>query len=781
MTERKQAEENARHLAEEAAARRIAEQNARLIQEQRERLHVTLASIGDAVISTDADGRITFLNPVAETLVGWKTEEAATRTLSDVFRIVNEETRQPVENPATRALQEGMIVGLANHTILISKEGTERPIDDSAAPIRDAQGNVVGCVLVFRDISERKQNEKRLREQQEWLRVTLTSIGDAVIATDTQSRVTLMNGVAQELTGWTQEDAEGQPLETVFAILNEQTEQPVENPVGKVLRDGAIVGLGNHTVLTARDGRKRPIDDSAAPIRDATGEMIGVVLIFRDVTEQRRAEHKLRVSEARKSAILQTALDCIITIDREGKVVEFNPAAERTFGYNRDQVVGQELCEFIIPPSLRGRHREGMARYLATGEGPVLGKRLELPALRADGSEFPVELTITRISTDGPPLFTAYLRDITEQSHAEQYRNVRLAITHALTGAASVQDGAARVLQAVCDNLAWDLGFFWTVNERGDALICLKSWHREGFPATEFEKVSCSRTFSNGEGLPGRIWSNGRPAWILDVVNDSNFPRAPSAAREGLHSAFGCPIVAGEQTIGVIEFFTHSMRKPDADLLELMATIAGGIGQFIERAAAEDQLRQSEQELADFFENATVGLHWVGPDGIILRANRAELDMLGYSREEYVGHPVAEFHADLDVIGDILNRLGSGERLTDYPARLRCKDGSIKDVVIDSSVMWKQGEFVHTRCFTRDVTERKRAEAGFREAERRFKAVFNQQFQFMVILDPDGRVLEANDTCFRATGVERERVIGRLFWETPWWDRLPTMQRNGSE
>ena len=109
------------------------------------------------------------------------------------------------------------------------------------------------------------------------------------------------------------------------------------------------------------------------------------------------------------------------------------------------------------------------------------------------------------------------------------------------------------------------------------------------------------------------------------------------------------------------------------------------------RKEAEERLRRSEQQLADFFENATVGLHWVGPDGTILRANRAELDLLGYDREEYVGRHIAEFHADEDVIGDILRRLQAGESLHDYPARLRCKDGSVKDVLIDSSVMWEGG------------------------------------------------------------------------------------------
>ncbi len=606
LTERKKSEENARRLVEEATARRVAEENARLIQEQRERLHVTLASIGDGVISTDAEGRVDFLNPVAEELVGWKSEEAARRTLNDVFRIVNETTRQPVENPALRALVEGKIVGLANHTVLISREGTERPIDDSAAPIRDARGNVIGSVLVFRDVSERKRNEQKVREQQEWLRVTLASIGDAVIATDTQGRVTFLNPVAQDLTGWTELDAQGQPLEAVFHILNEQTRQAVENPVAKVLREGVIVGLGNHTVLIAKDATERPIDDSAAPIRDTSGNMVGVVLIFRDVTEQRLSERELRSSEARKTAILETALDCVITMDHEGKVVEYNTAAERTFGFRREQVIGRELADFIIPPTLRERHRKGMAHYLATGEGPVLGKRLELPALRSDGAEFPVELAITRISTDGPPLFTAYLRDVSEAKRVEQHRNLRLAVTSALNEASSVDEGASSILRSVCEHLGWDVGFFWSANN--DHLACRASWHRPDVTATAFEEVSCSRTFDKGEGLPGRVWASGEPAWILDIAQDGNFPRLAPATKYGLHSAFACPVVVADRTLGVIEFFTGRIREADADLLETMGTVAGNIGQFIERKVAEDDLRRSEQELAAELE-ATTRLH----------------------------------------------------------------------------------------------------------------------------------------------------------------------------
>jgi PAS domain S-box-containing protein len=134
------------------------------------------------------------------------------------------------------------------------------------------------------------------------------------------------------------------------------------------------------------------------------------------------AQEALRESEARKGAILESALDSIVTIDHAGRVIDFNPTAEKTFGYARAQVVGREMCELLIPPSLRERHRRGMAHYLATGEGPVLGKRLEMTGMRADGTEFPVELAITRIQLDGPPMFTAYLRDLTEHKRLEAIR-----------------------------------------------------------------------------------------------------------------------------------------------------------------------------------------------------------------------------------------------------------------------------------------------------------------------------------------------------------------------
>ena len=141
----------------------------------------------------------------------------------------------------------------------------------------------------------------------EWCRVTLASIGDAVITTDVEGRVTFLNAVAESLTGWTDAEANAQPLETVFSIVNQTTRRPVESPSVRALRDGIVVGLANHTVLTARNGTERPIDDSAAPIRTPEGRLMGVVMVFRDVTERRQAERQQAVAiererEARRGA-----------------------------------------------------------------------------------------------------------------------------------------------------------------------------------------------------------------------------------------------------------------------------------------------------------------------------------------------------------------------------------------------------------------------------------------------------------------------------------------------
>ena len=192
-----------------------------------------------------------------------------------------------------------------------------------------------------------------------------------------------------------------------------------------VAANQASIGLQEARLLSQQKRVASELDQRVAQRTIELGEAheeLGKKRVERSLVEEKlhQEERELKRSEARKAAILESALDCIVTIDHEGCITEFNPAAERTFGHRRDEVVGKQLADVIIPRSFREKHREGFARYLATGEVRVLGKRIEMTAVRADGSEFPVELAVTRIPMEGPPSFTGYLRDITERKRAEQ-------------------------------------------------------------------------------------------------------------------------------------------------------------------------------------------------------------------------------------------------------------------------------------------------------------------------------------------------------------------------
>jgi PAS domain S-box-containing protein len=185
-------------------------------------------------------------------------------------------------------------------------ELTDGRVYERFSTIEYLDGRNIGRVWSFRDITAQKHVEAELRQQREWFQVTLASIGDAVITTDTLGRVTFLNAVAEAKTGWQSADSRGLSLERIFNVVSEYTRQPVPNPIGRVLREGAIVELANHTVLIAKDGSEVAIEDSAAPIRDANGEISGAVMVFHDVTARRRAEATLREADRRKDEFLAT-------------------------------------------------------------------------------------------------------------------------------------------------------------------------------------------------------------------------------------------------------------------------------------------------------------------------------------------------------------------------------------------------------------------------------------------------------------------------------------------
>ena len=298
---------------------------------------------------------------------------------------------------------------------------------------------------IVKDITARKRAEESLAAERERLAVTLRSIGDAVIAVDTAGVVREINPVAEALTGWPAAEALGRPLAEVFRIVNEDTGQPVESPVDKVLRAGKVVGLANHTLLISRDGRRIAIADSGAPIRGSGGDTTGVVMVFRDVTDQRKAErelarmhadlarrvrertadltkangllqqqmHERRMVDQRHSLMLQAALDGFWVTDTEGRFLEVNDAYCRMTGYTRAELLKMRIQDIEAAESAdaTGTHMREIAHSGAD--------RFETRHRRKDGETIDVEASVTHMAEDGGR-FVVFLRDITQRKRASE-------------------------------------------------------------------------------------------------------------------------------------------------------------------------------------------------------------------------------------------------------------------------------------------------------------------------------------------------------------------------
>jgi PAS domain S-box-containing protein len=258
------------------------QETAEQLRQQREWFEVTLASIGDGVITADVDGNVTMLNPVAEQLTGWTTEEAKGRPLETVFHIINEDTRAEVENPALRAIKDGVILGLANHTLLITKDGREISIDDSGSPIRVA-GKVLGAILVFRDITERRRAE----QTRALLAGIVDSSEDAIISKSLDGIITSWNKSAERMFGWTSQEAVGQ---AIYLIIPPEMRDEEAMILGRLRRGQRIEHF--ETIRMTKDGRRINISLTVSPVRNRDGQIIGASKIARDITERIRIEEE---------------------------------------------------------------------------------------------------------------------------------------------------------------------------------------------------------------------------------------------------------------------------------------------------------------------------------------------------------------------------------------------------------------------------------------------------------------------------------------------------------
>ena len=270
--------------------------------------------------------------------------------------------------------------------------------------------------------------DKALQESEQDLIITLNSIGDAVIACDAKGFITRMNPVAEQLTGWTIKNAWGRPIKSIFEIVNATTRESINNPVDKVLATGETVYLSNHTTLISRDGSEYQIADSAAPIRSDKNEILGMVLVFNDVTEQYRlreqaklGQQALQDKEKEQREIIDSMVDAVISINDEGVILSFNKAAEQLFDYEFKEVKGKSFS-MLLAESFENEHNSFVQNYIKTGETEVIGLGRDLTGMNKNGSVFPVKLFVAELpkASDGKKRFIASIVDLTHLKQQEE-------------------------------------------------------------------------------------------------------------------------------------------------------------------------------------------------------------------------------------------------------------------------------------------------------------------------------------------------------------------------
>jgi PAS domain S-box-containing protein len=560
--------------------------------------------------------------------------------------------------------------------------------------------------------------EAALRESRERLRVTLTSIGDAVIAADISGRVTFLNPVAAALTGWQPEEAHEQPVQNVFQIINEQTREPAENIVARVLKEKYVVALANHTALLTREGREIPIEDSAAPILDNTGNLIGVVLVFHDVTEKRRAQETLR----RQADLLRLSFDAIIVWRLNGAIESWNRGAEQLYGYNESEALGRVTHELLRTVHLEPWPEiEAKLRESGAWEG-------ELRHATKEGREVFVSARHQLIvGADGVERILETNRDITERKQAE----------------IESRAGEQR-LRLAAD--AAQLGIFeWTVPT--DTAV--------------WENQRMYEIF----GIPVTTDPVNRDRFVRETLHPEDLPRFSQELEESMQpgalfrGAYRIRRVHDGQWRW-IQYFSKFELTPDGKPLRLV----GVLEDITERKRAEEALRESERQFRELAEGIPQLAWMANADGWISWYNQRWYQYTGTTPQQMEGWGWQSVH-DPNELPKVMERwkisITTGEPF-DMVFPLRRADGILCPFLTRVMPLRdSQGKVVRWFGTNTDISEQRRTEEALRESEERWSTTLHSIGDAVISTCAQGKVIFMNAVAEKLTGWPLSEAHGK--------------------